>query len=170
MYDRENRSQMLDILQDADKKIDESRDVLSKAFRTILRESRFSMIDWNNNMPRYLKDRRNRIPQNSKDMSSARGNLSKELSRDTMTWNVFMKGLSFINPKSVKLTIEVEFDKEKVVLPMAIYRRAAGQPKTKSTPNPYQMIDAPVIDPQSDRLKEQIEKIERSNIGNQLSK
>lgn len=168
MYDRENRSQLLEILQDPDKKIDDARDVLSKAFRTLLRESRFSMIDWNNNMPRYLKDRRNCIPQNSKDMSSARGNLSKELSRDSMTWNVFMKGIAFMNPKSVKITFEVEFEKESINLPMTIYRRALGQPQTPSVKNPYQIIDAPVIDPRSEHLDEQLEKIKRSGFGDEL--
>lgn len=167
MYGRENRSRMLEILHDPDKKIDEARDVLSKAFRTILRESRFSVIDWNNSMPRYLEDPRNRIPQNGKDMSSARGNLSKELSRNTMTWNVFMKGLSFINPISAKLTLEIEFERDKIVLPMTIYRRRPGQQPLK--PSPYQMINAPVIDPQNDRLNEQLEKIRRSGIGDKLS-
>lgn len=158
---------MLEILQDPDKKIDEARDVLSKAFRTILRESRFSVIDWNTNMPRYLTDTRNRIPQNGKDMSSARGNLSKELSRNTMTWNVFMKGLSFINPVSAKITLEIEFDKESVVLPMTIYRKDLGQAKPK--PSPYQMVNTPVIDPQNDKLTENMERIRRSSIGDKLS-
>lgn len=167
MYDRENRSQMLEILHDPDKKIDEARDVLSKAFRTILRESRFSVIDWNTRMPRYLEEPRNRIPQNGKDMSSARGNLSKELSRNTMTWNVFMKGLSFINPVNAKLTLEIEFEKEKIVLPMTIYRRDLGQPKPK--PSPYQMVNTPLIDPQTDRLDQNMEKIRRSGIGDKLS-
>jgi len=167
MYDRENRSQMLEILHDPDKKIDEARDVLSKAFRTILRESRFSVIDWNTNMPRYLGDARNRIPQNGKDMSSARGNLSKELSRNTMTWNVFMKGLSFINPVSAKLTLEIEFEKEKIVLPMTIYRKSPGQ--ARPTPSPYRMVNTPLIDPQTGRLNENMEKIRRSGIGEKLS-
>lgn len=166
MYDRENRSQMLDILHDPDKKIDGARDVLSKAFRTLLRESRFSVIDWNSRMPRYLQDPRNRIPQNSKDMSSARGNLSKELSRNTMTWNVFMKGLSFINPKSVKLTLDVEFEGGAINLPMTIYRQLPGQPNPQ--PSPYQMVDPPIIDPQNERLREQVELITKSGIGKQL--
>lgn len=167
MYDRENRSQMLDILHDPGKKIEEARDVLSKAFRTILRESRFSVADWNTKMPDYLKDRRNGIPQNGKDMSSARGNLSKELSRNTMTWNVFMKGIAFMNPVSAKLTIEIEFEREKVVLPMTIYRRNLKQPPP--TPSPYVVVDAPVIDPQSKKLQEEFEKIKLSTIGDQLT-
>lgn len=167
MYGRENRSQMLEILHDPDKKIDEARDVLSKAFRTILREARFSVIDWNTKMPRYLEDPRNRIPQNGKDMSSARGNLSKELSRDTMTWNVFMKGMSFIDPVSVKLTLEIEFEKDKITLPMTIYRGKPG--RAKSPPSPYQMVNTPLIDPQSQRLQEQMEKIRRSGIGDKFS-
>lgn len=60
-------------------------------------------------MLRYLKDPRNRIPQNARDLSSARGNLSKELLRPTMTWGVFEKALRFLNPLRVKMTLEFEW-------------------------------------------------------------
>lgn len=72
-------------------------------------EQKFNQTIWDRNMLRYLKDPRNRIPQNSRDMSSARGNLSKELLRPTMTWGVFEKAIRFLNPFRVRLRLEFEW-------------------------------------------------------------
>lgn len=82
---------------------------LSKLFRQIMAEQNYGQNIWNRNMLRYLKDPRNRIPQNSRDMSSARGNLSKELLRPTMTWGVFEKAIRFLNPYKVRLRLEFEW-------------------------------------------------------------
>jgi hypothetical protein len=48
-----------------------------------------------------------RIPLNMKDISSARGNLNKELKKSTMSWKVFMKGLSFLSAEEVEFGIHV---------------------------------------------------------------
>jgi hypothetical protein len=42
-------------------------------------------------------------------MSSARGNLSKELLKPSMTWGVFEKAIRFLNPMRVRLTLEFEW-------------------------------------------------------------
>ncbi|MND22188.1 hypothetical protein D3C87_1422810 [compost metagenome] len=97
------------VLSSQTKRSEEATGTLSKLFRQILAEQRFNMNLWNRNMLRYLKDPRNRIPQNSRDMSSARGNLSKELLRPTMTWGVFEKAIRFLNPYKVRLRLEFEW-------------------------------------------------------------
>jgi len=40
-----------------------------------------------------------------KERSSARGNLKKELDRDTMTWKVFLRGLEIIGAKKLKIQL-----------------------------------------------------------------
>ena len=97
------------ILDSKNKAVDEASGTLSKLFRRIMADQTFNKNVWNRNMLRYLKDPRNRIPQNPRDMSSARGNLSKELLRPTMTWGVFEKALRFLNPLRVKMTLEFEW-------------------------------------------------------------
>lgn len=90
-----------------DKRAREADGVLSRAFRKIMAEMGVTMELWEGNMKRYLQDPRNRIPQNSKDISSARGNLVKELVRGDMSWKVFVKALKFLGPKSVRLKLEI---------------------------------------------------------------
>jgi hypothetical protein len=97
------------VLSSKTKRADEATGTLSKLFRQIMADQNFSMNIWNRNMLRYLKDPRNRIPQNSRDMSSARGNLSKELLKRSMTWGVFEKAIRFLNPWRVRLTLEFEW-------------------------------------------------------------
>lgn len=97
------------VLSSKTKRAEEANGTLSKLFRQIMSDLNFNMSIWNRNMLRYLKDPRNRIPQNSRDMSSARGNLSKELLKPQMTWGVFEKAIRFLNPARVRLTLEFEW-------------------------------------------------------------
>lgn len=97
------------VLNSKGKQADKATGTLSKLFRQIMDDQKFNMTVWNRNMLRYLKDPRNRIPQNSRDMSSARGNLSKELLRPSMTWGVFEKAIRFLNPYRVRLKLEFEW-------------------------------------------------------------
>lgn len=80
--------------------------VLSKLFGKMVCDMGYENLSkWNTLMHRYLTDRRNAIPQNKKDMSSARGNLHKELMKGHMSWNVFNKGMRFIDLKGYEITI-----------------------------------------------------------------
>lgn len=97
------------VLNSKGKQAGKATGTLSKLFRQIMDDQKFNMTVWNRNMLRYLKDPRNRIPQNSRDMSSARGNLSKELLRPSMTWGVFEKAIRFLNPYRVRLKLEFEW-------------------------------------------------------------
>ena len=68
-----------------------------------------SFNSWNKWMDSYLNDPRNGIKNNTKDRASARGNLSKEILKDKMTWKVFCKALRFINVIKFKVTIEPQW-------------------------------------------------------------
>ena len=63
-------------------------------------------------MARYLNDPYNKIPPNPKDRSSARGNLNKELNRNTMTWKVFRKAILFLAPVRATFIIRFEWHTE----------------------------------------------------------
>lgn len=95
----------LDMLERRDKGLRDSRGVLTHLFRQILFQMNITPFAWDKKMKDYLHNPSNRIPQNSKDKSSARGNLNKELRRDKMSWNVFMKALRFLGP--IKIHFEV---------------------------------------------------------------
>ena len=61
---------------------------------------------WNRNMKAFLEDPLNGIPNNERERSSARGNITKEFSRNTMSWKVFCKGIRFLQINKFELVIK----------------------------------------------------------------
>lgn len=79
-------------------------DVLARLFRKIVVDMDCDDVSkWNYLMSMYIADRRNAIPRNKREQASARGNLQKELLKNEMSWNVFVKGLKFLNLKGYEL-------------------------------------------------------------------
>lgn len=62
---------------------------------------------WNTLLLAYLKDPRNGIPQNSKSLSSERGNLTKEIIKPEMSWKVFVKGLRLLQVTKIEFDFKV---------------------------------------------------------------
>lgn len=81
-------------------------DVLARLFRKLVVDLDYDDVNkWNYLMNMYIADRRNAIPRNKREQASARGNLQKELLKDEMSWNVFIKGLKFLNLKGYELVL-----------------------------------------------------------------
>ncbi len=78
---------------------------LSRLFRQILLNRNIGPEKFGSLMYDYLKDPRNHIPSNRKDMTSARGNLGMALAQPSMTWKVLCKGFKFL--KIVKIDISI---------------------------------------------------------------
>ena len=93
--------------------------ILSKAFTDILSIVANMGEDindaFNRKMELFLSDIRNSIPQNTKDRSSARGNLRKELCKPNMSWKVFCKGLRFLGVCKFDLTFRLHDENNKVI-------------------------------------------------------
>lgn len=112
-YGSENRSTQSKRIPDtfrerADRKMGGAGTVLSKLFCQMLSHPELNYDDlrnWNHLMNRYITDKRNAIPQNNRALSSARGNLSKELLKEKMSWNVFVKGMRFMDLEGFDITI-----------------------------------------------------------------
>lgn len=104
MYDEHN-----DILNDRTKGVEQTIGVLARLFRQILFDLDVNPFKWAMMMQRYLDDPRNGIPRNSKDRSSARGNLNKELRRPKMTWKVFRKALMFLGPVEATFIVRLKW-------------------------------------------------------------
>ena len=66
---------------------------------------------WNDLINKYLNDPRNGINIQDRDTkSSARGNITKELTRPEITWKVFCKGLRVINACKMELSIKLHLE------------------------------------------------------------
>jgi hypothetical protein len=79
--------------------------VLSRLFRQILFDLNIAPIRFGQLMQEYLLDPSNGVPPNKKDQTSMRGNLTKEFSREQMTWKVFCKALRFLQFLRVELVL-----------------------------------------------------------------
>jgi hypothetical protein len=80
----------------------------------LLADRNVDLWRWDLYMKAYLADPRNGIPNNSRDRSSARGNLNKELLRPDMTWRVFLKAMNFLDLIRVSFTVKVQWKDGKV--------------------------------------------------------
>jgi len=80
--------------------------VLSRLFRSMLVELRVSPMRFSALLADYVRDKRNKVPDNRRDQSSIMGNLTKELSRPDMTWKVFCKGVRFLQYTRFEICIK----------------------------------------------------------------
>ncbi len=55
----------------------------------------------------YLEDPKNGIPQNKKEKTSARGNITKEIGKPSITWKTFIKALRIIGVEKFKIRITI---------------------------------------------------------------
>ena len=83
-----------------------TRGVLASIFTEMMMGKVKDITTWNALMTRFIDDPINAVPPGKKDRSSARGNLSKELTKNHLSWNVFCnKAMRFLNLVAFKITI-----------------------------------------------------------------
>ena len=80
--------------------------VLSRLFRQILLDLDITGSKFGNLLQDYILDSRHGVPNNRKDQTSMRGNLTKEFSRPQMTWKVFCKALRFLQITKIEFVIK----------------------------------------------------------------
>lgn len=101
------------ILDDPNKEIDQTygtNGVLAKHWRIILAELNITTQKWLSLMADFVYDLRNGVPNNKSDQTSFRGNLTKELSRDQLTWKSFCRGLRFLKVRRMRIVTYLEHE------------------------------------------------------------
>lgn len=79
--------------------------ILASLFRTVLADLGINVNRFNTLLNKYIVHAN--IPMNTKEISSVRGNLKKELLKSVMTWKVFVKGLLFLGITKFDITIRL---------------------------------------------------------------
>lgn len=84
-----------------------TRGVLASIFKEMALSANLQDLGtWNAMMTRFIDDPINAIPTGKKARSSARGNLTKELTKNHLSWNVFCnKAMRFLDLIGFKITI-----------------------------------------------------------------
>ena len=79
--------------------------ILSRLYGKILLELGVGTTGINRLMESHLNNPKNGVPQNLKERASARGNLSKDLIKPTMTWKIFCRLVKFLHVSKFKIDI-----------------------------------------------------------------
>lgn len=80
--------------------------LLSKLWRTMLKDNQISGYRFSMLVERFLNNPKHKVPDNPKERFDNRGNLNKELTNPQMSWKVFIKSLRLQDVLDFKLTIE----------------------------------------------------------------
>lgn len=104
------------MLASPDKLINEARDEITRLFRRILADLKVSPMQWRELMEAYLDNPILNIPKTVRDRSTERGNLNKKLSKPTMTWDVFKRGLIFLGVQAARFEVQLHWRKGRTTL------------------------------------------------------
>lgn len=79
--------------------------ILARLFRTILYDEGITPFKYMDFMDSFIRENQSGVPKNRVDLTSWRGNLTKELSHDRISWKVFCKALRFLRILRVEFKI-----------------------------------------------------------------
>lgn len=77
--------------------------LLARLFHKILFERNYSLVEFSKLMDSYIS--KSSGPSNIRDVSSRKGNFKKELFKDKMSWNVFVKGITLLDVWKFDITV-----------------------------------------------------------------
>jgi len=107
LTDAEQNQQVLTIVNNGFETSDKPVGVLAGLFRRLCMVMSVKAFYWSSLMEMFLGNPANGIDQNAKARATARGNLNKELLREQMSWNVFLKALRFLGAIRVEFTVKI---------------------------------------------------------------
>ena len=126
--------------------------VLSRLFRQILWDLNIGPNRFGTLLQEYILDARNGVPNNKKDQTSARGNLTKEFSRPQMTWKVFMKAMRFLQIVRIEFVVK-------------LHHRSPSKPPTLHS-TVVELGERQEFDEQDDEMEEK-QLLQRAGLGHQ---
>ncbi len=81
--------------------------ILARLFRTILYDEDITPFKYIELMDTFIRENQSGVPKNRVDLTSWRGNLTKELSHDRISWKVFCKALRFLRAMRVEFKVTI---------------------------------------------------------------
>lgn len=83
--------------------------ILARLLRTILYDENITPFKYMDLMDSFSKETQSGVPMNRVDLTSWRGNITKELSNDRISWKVFCKALRFLRILKVEFTVRAHW-------------------------------------------------------------
>lgn len=103
------KNPMIKLLTAPDKGISQTsgtNGILARLLRTIMFDEEITPFKYLELMDTFTKESKSGVPKNRVDLTSWRGNITKELSNDRISWKVFCKGLRFLRILRVEFTVK----------------------------------------------------------------
>jgi hypothetical protein len=111
------KNPMMKLLSAPDKGISQTHGpngILARLFRTILYDEDITPFRYMDLMDAFIREGQSGVPVNRVDLTSWRGNLTKELGKEQMSWKVFCKALRFLQIIKIEFQITAYWKKGKV--------------------------------------------------------
>lgn len=102
------------MLNDKNKNKESSGSLLTTLFRQILKDNAVLPTQWYDMCNRYYRSPLSTVKKNTKDIGQARNNLSRVIAMDLISWKTFIRAVSILGPKSIKLTCELDWGNGRV--------------------------------------------------------
>lgn len=83
--------------------------VLTRMWRQMLADHALTLEQIDNLITSYIYNPRNGVPNNRRDQISARGNLTKEIFKEQMSWKVFCKALRVLGVIKFEISIKAYY-------------------------------------------------------------
>lgn len=99
-----------ELLDHPDKQTGRATGELARLWRKILADLRVGNLEFDRLLLAYFNDPANAVLKTGRMLASERGNLMKEFGREDITWKVFLKGLKFLRPRSIKISITLTWN------------------------------------------------------------
>lgn len=96
------------VLSDVNRKVGESRNLLTRLWRTTLFDLNIGPKTFNGYVQRYLNDPNSGIGDSTKDKNNHRGNLMKELGSNEISYRVFDRALRVIEVEEFELVLRLK--------------------------------------------------------------
>lgn len=100
-----------ELLRDPEKGVGRATNVVSRLWRTILRDNGVNHSQLNTLIHEHIRKDEKSAALSHKRKSQEKGNLIKELENDKMTFKNLMKGLRVLNPLQVDFTITIKWNR-----------------------------------------------------------
>ena len=106
------KNPMMKLLTSPDKGISQTHGpngVLARMFRTVLHDENILPFKYMDLMDSFIRENQSGVPANRVDLTSWRGNLTKELSHDRISWKVFCKALRFLRAMKFEFKLVIHW-------------------------------------------------------------
>lgn len=97
---------------------------LTRLWRDILAERQIGPLHWGKLMVDHINKSHGRSKTHSKQRSTERGNLNRQLAQNNLSWRMFRRAIRFLNPKKSWVEFHTEWDEgPNTVISLDIYKR-----------------------------------------------